>query len=108
MSNSSISINLDPSLCPRGLSFEMTIKVDPAATMYRAPRYILDSGASSFNSRGMALYTMDNKLRADVAIKDKAYCLVAPLVTDKWQDVVLTYHKDGGTTRFKSIEIIKE
>ena len=45
-------IVLDPALCPRGLSVEMTVKVDPAATMYRAPRYILDSGASSFNSRG--------------------------------------------------------
>ena len=90
------TFNLDPELCFRGLSVEMTIKVDPAATMYRSPRYILDSGASSFNSRGVALYTMDNKLRADVAIKDKAYCLVVPLVIDKWQDVVLTYHKDGG------------
>ena len=96
MSNASIFINLDPSLCSHGLSVEMTVKVDPAATMYRAPRYILDSGASSFNSRGVALYTMDNKLRADVAIKDKAYCLVVPLVTDKWQDVVLTYHQNGG------------
>jgi hypothetical protein len=74
----------------------MTVKVDPAATMYRAPRYILDSGASSFNSRGVALYTMDNKLRADVAIEDKSYCVAVPLVTNKWQDVVLTYHKDGG------------
>ena len=90
-------IVLDPALCPGGLSVEMTVKVDPAATMYRAPRYILDSGASSFNSRGVALYTLDNKLRADVAVKDKAYCLVVPLVTDKWQDVVLTYHQNGGT-----------
>ena len=96
MSNDSFSIHLDPSLCPHGLSVEMTMKIDPVATMYRAPRYILDSGASSFNSRGIALYTMDNKLRADVAIKDKAYCLAVPLVTDKWQDVVLTYHQDGG------------
>lgn len=93
---------LDPSLCSRGISVEMTIKVDPAATMYRSPRYILDSGASSFNSRGVALYTMDNKLRADVAIKDKAFCLVVPLITDKWQDVVLTFHQDGGR-RFKAI-----
>ena len=41
---------------------------------------------------------MDNKLRADVAIEDKSYCLAVPLVADKWQDVVLTYHKDGGIT----------
>ncbi|XP_028400368.1 uncharacterized protein LOC114523591 [Dendronephthya gigantea] len=96
----------DPELCSRGLSVEMTIKVDPAATMYRSPRYILDSGASSFNSRGVALYTMDNKLRADVAIKDKAYCLVVPLVTDKWQDVVLTYHKDGELNMYINCKLV--
>ena len=87
---------LDPNLCPRGLSVEMTIKVDPEATSYREPRYILDTGASSFNSRGVSLYTIDNKLRADVAIRDTAYCLVVPLTIGKWQDVVLTYHKNGG------------
>ena len=99
MCNRQISIVLDPALCPHGLSVEMTIKVDPAATMYRAPRYILDSGASSFNSRGVAMYTMDNELRADVAVKDKAYCLVVPLVADKWQDIVLAYHQNGGSDK---------
>ena len=75
----------------------MTIKIDREATSYREPRYILDTGASSFNSRGVALYTIDSKLRADVAVKNTAYCLQAPLAVDKWQDVVLTFNKNGGS-----------
>ena len=81
------------------------MKVDPEATRYRDPRYILDTGASSFNSRGISLYTIDNKLRADVAIKNKAYCLAVPLTTNKWLDVLVSFNRDGGVLQVDWLDI---
>ena len=87
---------LDPDKCEEGLSFEMTVKFENEAKTNEDVHYIVDSGASTFNSRGFSLYVQGSSLRADVAIANKAFCLETPLVTDRWQDVLLTWRKDEG------------
>jgi hypothetical protein len=64
-------------------------------------RYIVDSGASTFNSKGFSLYTLQGKLRADIAIPNDSLCLETPLETDRWHDVLVTWRKDKGTKKDK-------
>lgn len=88
---------LDPDKCENGLSLEMTLKLDLKSYTGDDIYYIVDSGASTFNSRGFSLYVQDNKLRADVAIANKAFCLETPIANDRWQDLLLTWKKGEGS-----------
>lgn len=79
-----------------GLSFEMTLKLGEDALRHKDISYIVDSGASTFNSKGFTLYTWQGNLRADVAIANQEFCLKTPLVIDHWQDILITWDKNTG------------
>ena len=87
---------LDPDTCEDGLSFEMTFRLDKDALKYTDMKYIVDSGASTFNSKGFSLYTVHGNLRADLAIANQEFCLQIPLTVRKWQDILVTWKKSEG------------
>ena len=87
---------LDPDICDDGLSFEMTLRMDKEALKYNDMNYIVDSGASTFKSKGFTLYTLHGNLRADLAIANQEYCLQIPLIVDRWQDILVTWNKSEG------------
>ena len=86
----------DPDTCEDGLSFEMTFRLDKEALKYNDMNYIVDSGASTFNSKGFSLYTVQGNLRADLAIANQEFCLQIPVTVRKWQDILVTWKKSEG------------
>ena len=86
----------DPDTCDNGLSFEMTFRLDKDALKYNDMKYIVDSGASTFNSKGFTLYTVHGNLRADLAVANQEFCLQIPLMVQRWQDVLVTWKKSEG------------
>ena len=89
-------IDSDPDTCDDGLSFEMTFRLDKDALKYNDMNYIVDSGASTFNSKGFTLYTVHGKLRADLALANQEFCVQIPVTVQKWQDVLITWKKSEG------------
>ena len=88
----------------------MTFRLDKDALKYNDMKYLVDSGASTFNSKGFSLYTVHGNLRADLAIADHEFCLQIPLTVQKWQDILVTWKKSKGkgyciTLTFGSVEI---
>ena len=53
----------------------MTFRLDKDALKYNDMKYIVDSGASTFNSKGFTLYTVQGNLRADLAVANKEFCV---------------------------------
>lgn len=93
-----------PDKCDDGFSFEMTLKTNKDTFLKSDDmRYIVDSGASTFNSKGFSLYTLQGKLRADIAIPNDSLCLETPLETDRWHDVLVTWRKDKGKSLINNI-----
>lgn len=86
----------DPDVCDDGLSFEMTFRLDKDALKYNDMKYIVDSGASTFTSKGFTLYTIHGNLRADLAVANQEFCLQIPLTVQRWQDVLVTWKKNEG------------
>ncbi|KXJ29084.1 Hemicentin-1 [Exaiptasia diaphana] len=95
-----------PDKCADGFSFEMTLKIDKDS-LFKSDdmRYIVDSGASTFNSKGFSLYTLHGKLRADIAIPNDSICLESPLEADRWHDVLVTWRKDKGLKLYLNCEL---
>ncbi|KAL9981056.1 hypothetical protein ACROYT_G009713 [Oculina patagonica] len=95
----------DPDVCDDGLSFEMTFRLDKDALKYNDMKYIVDSGASTFNSKGFTLYTIHGNLRADLAIANQEFCLQIPLTVQRWQDVLVTWKKSEGMKMYVNCEL---
>ena len=89
----------DPDTCEDGLSFEMTFRLDKDALKYSDMNYMVDTGASTFNSKGFSLYTVQGNLRADIAVADQENCLQIPITVNKWQDILVTWKKSEGKNR---------
>ena len=85
--------------CVEGLTIEMTVLVPKEAQKMKEVRYILDSGASTFNSRGVSMYMLNGKLRSDIAMTDQALCLETPITYGRWMDIILTW-KEGQGKRY--------
>lgn len=85
----------------------MTFRLDKDALKYNDMKYIVDSGASTFNSKGFTLYTVHGNLRADLAVANQEFCLQIPLIVQRWQDVLVTWKKSEGKYRFNNINSIK-
>ncbi|KAJ7333857.1 Hemicentin-1 [Desmophyllum pertusum] len=95
----------DPDTCDDGLSFEMTFRLDKDALKYNDMNYIVDSGASTFNSKGFTLYTVHGNLRADLAIANQEFCLQIPVTVQRWQDVLVTWKKSEGMKMYVNCEL---
>ncbi|KAK2574419.1 Glutamine-rich protein 2 [Acropora cervicornis] len=95
----------DPDTCEDGLSFEMTFRLEKDALKYSDMNYIVDSGASTFNSKGFSLYTVQGNLRADIAVADQENCLQIPVTVNKWQDILVTWRKSEGMKMFVNCEL---
>ncbi|XP_022800516.1 uncharacterized protein LOC111338320 isoform X2 [Stylophora pistillata] len=95
----------DPDTCDDGLSFEMTFRLDKDALKYNDMNYIVDSGASTFNSKGFTLYTVHGKLRADLALANQEFCVQIPVTVQKWQDVLITWKKSEGMKMYVNCEL---
>ena len=63
----------DPALCSKGLSLGMTVKFDQSVKEYKEPRYLLDTGAQSSQTRGVSLYVKDGKVFFNLAISQKTW-----------------------------------
>lgn len=74
----------------------MTFRLGKDALKYSDINYIVDSGASTFNSKGFSLYTVQGNLRADIAVADHENCLQIPVTVNKWQDILVTWKKSEG------------
>ena len=53
---------MDPALCTKGLSIGMSLKFDQSAKNYKEPRYLIDTGAQSSQTRGISMYVKDGKI----------------------------------------------
>ena len=84
----------------------MTFRLDKDALKYNDMKYIVDSGASTFNSKGFTLYTVQGNLRADLAVANKEFCAQIPLIVQRWQDVLVTWKKGEGKYRSNGMIII--
>ncbi|XP_068680028.1 uncharacterized protein [Montipora foliosa] len=95
----------DPDTCEDGLSFEMTFRLDKDALKYSDMNYMVDTGASTFNSKGFSLYTVQGNLRADIAVADQENCLQIPITVNKWQDILVTWKKSEGMKMYVNCEL---
>ena len=64
---------MDPSLCMKGLSIGMNLKFDQSAKDYKEPRYLIDTGAQSSQTRGVSMYVKDGKIFFKLAISQKVW-----------------------------------
>lgn len=64
---------MDPALCTKGLSIGMNLKFDQSAKEYKEPRYLIDTGAQSSQTRGVSLYVKDGKIFFTLAISQKVW-----------------------------------
>lgn len=64
---------MDPALCTKGLSIGMNLKFDQSAKEYKEPRYLIDTGAQSSQTRGVSLYVKDRKIFFTLAISQKVW-----------------------------------
>ena len=64
---------MNPALCPKGLSVGMNLKFDQSVKSYKEPRYLIDTGAQSSQTRGISIYVKDGKLFFTLAISQKVW-----------------------------------
>ncbi|XP_022799604.1 uncharacterized protein LOC111337536 isoform X3 [Stylophora pistillata] len=83
----------DPDLCIKGFSYALQLNFDDDALSYNDKRYVLDS---SGNSRGVSIYIQNGSLYYQVVTSTKEWQLSMELVTNEWQDIVLTWKKEEG------------
>ena len=64
---------IDPTLCSKGLSIGMNVMFDKSVNEYKDPRYLLDTGAQSSQTRGVSMYIKDGRLFFNLAISQKSW-----------------------------------
>ena len=64
---------MDPGLCTKGLSVGMNLKFDQSVKDYKEPRYLIDTGAQSSQTRGISVYVKDGKIFFTLAISQKVW-----------------------------------
>lgn len=64
---------MNPALCPKGLSVGMNLKFDQSVKTYKEPRYLIDTGAQSSQTRGISIYVKDGKVFFTLAISQKVW-----------------------------------
>ena len=70
---SSTDCLMNPAGCAKGLSLGMTVKFDKSVNDYKEPRYLLDTGAQSLQTRGVSFYVKDGKVFFTLAISQKSW-----------------------------------
>ncbi|XP_074615208.1 uncharacterized protein LOC141874734 isoform X6 [Acropora palmata] len=83
----------DPDLCIKGFSFALQLNFDDDALSYTDERLILDS---SGDSRGVAVFIQHGSLYYKVTTSTREWQLSTELVTNQWQDIVMTWKKEEG------------
>lgn len=64
---------MDPALCTKGLSIGMSLKFDQSAKDYKEPKYLIDTGAQSSQTRGVSMFVKDGKIFFTLAISQKVW-----------------------------------
>ena len=65
---------MDPGLCSyKGLSIGMNLKFEQSVKDYKEPRYLIDTGAQSSQTRGVSMYIKDGKVFFTLAISQKVW-----------------------------------
>lgn len=64
---------VDPALCGKGLSLGMSVKFDKSVNDSKEPRYLLDTGAQSSQTRGVSMYIKEGKVFFNLAISQKSW-----------------------------------
>ena len=89
---------LDPEVCSNGFTIQMTLKLYRDSVFNKSRLFILDSGATSSDSRGISIWVVDGSIGSQVSTRDEIWCLrkiLEPYV-EKWLSLTLTWHKDEG------------
>nr|XP_058946642.1 uncharacterized protein LOC131774603 [Pocillopora verrucosa] len=97
---------MDPALCMKGLSIGMNLKFDQSIKDYKEPRYLIDTGAQSSQTRGVSMYVKDGKIYFKLAISQKVWEVSAPLEFDKWFYLTSTWSEVDGLSLYQN-EVLK-
>lgn len=60
---------------------------------YQSPHCVVDT---SGGGKGFTIFITDNKLSYRVVGKEEVWELQTDLTTERWQDIVMTWHKNKG------------
>lgn len=63
----------DPGQCSNGFTMGTKVKFDEADMSYKEPKFIVDSGARSLNTRGVSVYIVNGNLFFELATAKKAW-----------------------------------
>lgn len=63
----------DPGQCSSGFTIGTKVKFDEADMSYKEPKFIVDSGARSLNTRGVSVYIVNGNLFFELATAKKAW-----------------------------------
>ena len=63
----------DPGQCSNGFTIGTKVKFDEADMSYKEPKFIVDSGARSLNTRGVSVYIVNGNLFFELATAKKAW-----------------------------------
>ena len=64
---------MDPEKLVEGFTIGMKIKLDPVTKTCTTPRFIVDTGAASLNTRGVSVYTVGGKILALVTTSKSSW-----------------------------------
>ena len=70
---------------------------DDSVRKYVEPHCVLDT---SGGSKGFTVYIQKNKMHYKVITKEKVWELSTDITTNRWQDIVMTWHNYKGITLF--------
>ncbi|XP_012557208.2 uncharacterized protein LOC100201718 isoform X1 [Hydra vulgaris] len=88
----------DPEVCETGFTIQMTVKVYRDSVFNKTKLFLLDSGATSTDSRGISIFVQDGRIEAMVSTRDTVWCLrkiLEPYI-EKWISLTLTWRNDKG------------
>ena len=89
---------LDPEVCETGFTIQMTVKVYKDSVFNKTKLFLLDSGATSADSRGISIFVQDGRIEAMVSTRETIWCLrkiLEPYI-EKWISLTLTWRNDRG------------
>ena len=69
------------------------INLDDTSKTYKDKHIVMDT---SGGNRGVSVYIRDNSLHYRVSTGNKAWELGTDLMTNEWQDIVMTWKKSSG------------
>ena len=89
----------DPEVCDYGFTVQMTVKIYRGSVLNDERLFIMDSGATLNNSRGISLWVNHGKLSGAVVTRENTWCIRRSLYPyiEKWISLTFTWNRDIGS-----------